>query len=430
MTNPESQDGKSSSSQEISEDATPATSGDATAASGTAPASRHGRGRLLLILGTLAAVVLLAWQPVSTMLHSRRVEQLRQKSKACQALEEWEQLANISTEWLSLEPGNVDAILKLALSQEKTGNIEAAAATLATVPDDDDRVLDALALQIDMYLSQLNRPSLAEAACLRLIRINSLAGRGYQRLIYYYSMTLQRAKLSKIIDDAIAAGCEPPEAYTYRLLLTALSFTDGQQTCARWLTGEPDNEAVLVAHAWHQARGSSSAAISESAPDVEKDGRSKAMNELLKTHPGNLEVLAFHVEEFLHEGDWSSAAKILGQARQDAENDSRFWRYKATILESQKQYENATAAARKAVELNAVDWRCHHQLAALLRLTTEPDQAGRESEIALAGKELEREMLQLPSARAWTPELPVRALEYLKICGELNLEKSLENRFD
>lgn len=430
MTNPESQDGNSSSSQEISEDVTPAASGDATAVSGPAPASRRGRGRLILILVTLAAVGLLAWQPVSTMLHSRRVEQLRQKSKAHQALEEWEQLANISTEWLSLEPGNVDAILKLALSQEKTGNIEAAATTLATVPDDDDRVLDALALQIDMYLSQLNRPSLAEAACLRLIRINSLAGRGYQRLIYYYSMTLQRAKLSKIIDDAIAAGCEPPEAYTYRLLLTALSFTDGQQTCARWLTGEPDNEAVLVAHAWHQARGSSKASISESAPASEDNVREKAMNELLKTHPGNLEVLAFHIEEFLHQGDWRSAARVLGQARQDAESDSRFWRYKAMILESQKQIENAIAAARKSIELNPVDWRGRMQLAALHRLTAASEEAGRESQIALMGKELERELLQLPSARAWSPGLPERTLKYLKMCGERRLEKSLAARFD
>ena len=83
---------------------------------------------------------------------------------------------------------------------------------------------------------------------------------------------------------------------------------------------------------------------------------------------------------------------------------------------------------RTALELHPVDWRSRLLLAAVLRRLGRPEEAAEASRIALLGKELHRELLELPNAVSWDEEVGARMYQYIEQSGAELARTSLKRR--
>lgn len=152
-----------------------------------------------------------------------------------------------------------------------------------------------------------------------------------------------------------------------------------------------------------------------------------AINRLLDKYPHNLEVLAFHLDFEIYNGDEEKVWNLLQRCPPDGENDPRFWRYRGWYLASQGQYEDAEKALRKSLELHPPDWITWLNLANVLR-RQEHSEAAEAAEISLAGKDLKRELFELPTARSVDKQLGLKIYKYLQRTGPPSAWQALERR--
>jgi len=120
---------------------------------------------------------------------------------------------------------------------------------------------------------------------------------------------------------------------------------------------------------------------------------------------------------------------LLGRCPSTAEQDSRFWRYRGWYLASQGEHAEAEQAFRKSLELHPADWRTWLDLANVLRRLQHP-QAAEAADIAFAGKELKRELFELPTARSLDNALARRLYEYFQRTGPRLAWRALERRIE
>lgn len=216
-------------------------------------ANRVRRPHAAIVGALLTLVIIVAAFPSYRWWRDGRTESFK---KACvRAVEEksWEQLEAIALRWTEWEPSNGDGWVYLAEASVQLGEVERAADALGRVSNSYHGALEALALRGELLFADLNRPLEAVETWQRMLAINARADVARQRLIYFYSMSLQRAKMLEHIRKAMDLECEPPESYAYFLLANELNFSDGLSVVAKWRETYPNEEALEVAHAIYKA---------------------------------------------------------------------------------------------------------------------------------------------------------------------------------
>jgi tetratricopeptide (TPR) repeat protein len=343
-----------------------------------------------------------------------------------QAIEakEWRLLREYSTQWTDWDPKANPGWVYRAEAAKQMEQFEEMALLLARVTDDYDGALEALSLQADLLFTELNRPLEAIKTWERMLKINPRSSRPYQRMIYFYAMTLQRKKMIDTIYLAMKNKCEPRESYGYLVIANAIRFTDGFFETTKWLQTYPDDEKLKVAQACYDSMQSDSGTI----PMFGAEPKTGKISEYLKEYPSNLEILANQIERDIHDGNLDGVPTLLQQADETAENDSRFWRYRGWYLMQADEDEKAATAAERSLELNKLDWRAWLQYSSILRKLNRLPEAERASEVAKRGKIAEQAVLELDNPAELDGEVAAFVYQFIKLAGADDALSAIEFR--
>lgn len=390
--------------------------------------SGHGWPVRRLLLGILLLLVAGGAYPAYRWFHAYRTAQYKSACVRAVADERWAELNTVASRWIEWDPSSNDAWVYVAEAAVQAGKPEEAAQALGRVSDSYQGALQALALRGEILFGDLNRPFEAAETWQRMLRINPYAALAHQRLIYFYAMTLQRKELVEQIESAIQNKCEPPEAYSYYLLAYELNFSDGLRVITRWRQNHPENELLEIAQACYAARNTEGKGQALFGEATVAPGDRSLIDACLVKFPENLEVLAFHIDQAIYDGEDARVAELLERAPAEAESDPRFWRSRAWYLSSIGKHEEARIALHEALMLHPVDWRSRWTLADVLRRLQRPAEAAEAAEIAVEGKELHRKLFEMPNAASLDESMGQRILGLLRRTGPALVQQGLERR--
>lgn len=364
--------------------------------------------------------------PCHRWLRQQRIHQLEIECRQAREDADWNLLGELAAEWSEIDGQSGSPWLFLAESAEGTGDAALQAEVLDKVPDDDPRCVPALEARVDLLFQKLNQPLDAVATCRRILQMDPASYEIRKRLIYFYALTLQRRELIPLIRESIQVWSEPPESYAYLFTASQLRFSNGYPTNRRWLERHPDHEKFYVACVVYLQQENSAAEVLALEPgDAVAE---PTLKECVRRFPRNIEVLILRLEESVESGDIETVEDLLDQAPEDAGQDSRFCRYRAWLHTVHGEHEMAHAELKKSLELDPYDWRSRHQLATVLRQLKMSEEAARMATMAQTGKLLSRQIVELPTAAAITPELLARLAKYADQCDDLLVANSIRLR--
>jgi len=357
-----------------------------------------------------------------------RVASLEAACNTARQAKLWPQLESLSTQWIEWEQDKALPWLYAAEAASEQGEQVRSAAYLYYLPNDDPRTPVALLELSHLQFGVLNQPIAAAQTCRRILNIQPDNAEAHRRLIFFYAMSRQRGPMIEEARRAIAVGCDTPETYLYLIGADWITFTNGHEVNNRWLQTAPENEAFLVAAAFHWVRSS---ALDESVEAPNPDGSSKSeqlMNELFVRFPNNLEVLAFHLDLAIFRGQEERTTELLAQAPPESVNDSRFWRAKGWVHETRREFDEAETAYLKAIELHPYDGQSHHNLASIYRRLQQLELVEKYQELAILGKEVMRDCLQSPNSQSLSDEVLSKMAIYVDLCGDRQVASRLRER--
>ena len=387
-----------------------------------------GQKKRIILLSAAALVVIGA--SVSAYFWWQAGETVRIAAACRMAIrkEEWDKAQPLAEQWVRRSPQDTNAWLSLADVAKSRGDLSATAECLARVPEDDSRYLKTQMLRGDLILDGLGLPHEAVKVWLGMLKVDPTATVAHQRLLYVYSMTLQREKLVAQIREAIRNKSEPPEAYGYILAAPNLLFTDGYLRVGKWLKSTPDDEILRVAHAVFAARTNPSRGMKMFGVGEIQPGDDTGVMQCLKDYPNNLELRAFIIERAISRDDMTTLGASLKDLPEAADKDSRFWRYIGTLRDYQRRPAEAAEALKRSLELHPLDWKSHHLMATVERVLGQVDVASKHADLAARGKQLEREIQELPNAAQVDPPLLARLQAYAQECGDTGVADGLKYR--
>lgn len=344
--------------------------------------------------------------------------------------EEWDKALPLAEQWVRRAPEDATAWLSMADVAKAKGDLVATSECLGRISPQDSRYLKSQMLRGDLILDGLGKPHDAVRVWQEMLAVAPDAPVPHQRLLYVYSMTLQRKKLVAQIREAVQQKAEPPEAYGYFLAAPNLLFSDAYVRLGQWLTATPDDETLRVAQAIFAARTNPSRGIKMFGADAIKPGDDSGVRKCLKEYPKNLELRAFVIEQALADNNMTAVSDALKDLPKEAEADCRFWRYIGVKLDFQRRYPEAAEAFRSSIKIHPMDWKSHHALGAVERVLGNADAAARHADLGSRGKQLEREIHELPNAAQVGPELLQSLMKYASDCGEKEIAAGLAYRLN
>jgi len=374
----------------------------------------------------LPIVALCAWGGYRTWFN-HRLEAARSQCVSADDQEDWQSVVKWGEIWTRLAPEDAEAWLLLADGYSKQGDFQRTAECLGRIPRDDERFLSARAMRGDLLLSELHLASEAEQNWREMLEVAPNATLAHQRLIYLYSITLQRGKMARQIRDAIAQKCEPREAYFYLMARSALNFSDGILRVGEWLKKDPENEVLIAANAVYRAKAPKGSALRLFGVEETAGGDLSTVDLALKQVPGNPELLAYHLEGLMIEGSVSEVADTLSKWT-DTDNSPRYWRYRGWLLDAQGQLHEAIECYNRSLELDPFDWRSRHELAGLQRIAGQSAESTDNAQIAALGKSVQQRFFELPNAKLADQQLMLDLLEFMEGCGDPDISNALALR--
>ena len=390
------------------------------------------RGSRIAIVLLLASVAASGAGPASRWMWNRRRAAYAAQCRAAREGRKWDELQRLAGEWSRRDPQSADPWLFLAEASEGQRDRPATAAALARIPDSDPRAPQALVELAKLEFGLLNRPFEGEATCQRLLRLEPRAAFAHQRLIQYYALTLQREKLVQQIRFAVDQKREPPEAYVYLLLLDSLRMGNGMKFNEIWLEAHPDEEIFVVARAIQvREPHDEQAGVTPDELDAARRasaGKLKLIESLLEKYPANLELLAYEIEHRINTGEIDRVTDLLSRAPEEAERDSRFWRFKGWVHETLDELPDAEAAYRQALQTHPLDWNAWNRLAVVYRRRQNPREVERLATLVEKARELRIKIRKLAAAELVTPEILADLQDYARKCGVDWLVEALERR--
>lgn len=358
---------------------------------------------------------------------SARVRSLAERAEEATTRRNWAELDDISREWTAAAPDVELAWTARAEAQRGLGDFRGMAEALGRVPRESPNYVKYALIRADVLLSELRDVSAAEAVWKDVLVVDRLSPQAWQRLIYVYAMTLRQTEMIQAIRSAAFLEREPAEAYVYTMTWGDMTFSDGAVRLLDWTRVAPGVEHLEVALAVFLATAPQRVS-STFFPDPELiPGSLARVDRCRKTYPHNTEILAYLIDRAMTEGDEDAVRGLLADAR-DVESDARFWRFRGWLLELDRQPEEAERHYQRGLALHPLDWRTRQQRAGVLRVLGRGEEAGRESELALRGKLLGREVAALATAADADEQLMRKVLAYLTDCGEKALAASLRRR--
>ncbi len=387
----------------------------------------------ILLVGV--AVVLLTLPFALRHWNDYRCATLAKQCRLARNNDEWDKLQALTTDWTSRDPQNGEAWLNRGIAATGQGSWAEAAEHFWQVPDSTLQAVPAMIELSKLSFTHLNQPLRGEAACERILAIDPLAAGARQQLIWFYAMTLQRAKLRQQILEAIRLEREPREAYVYYFLLSTLRSEEAVALNTRWLEGSPNSELFLVASVINlpdPQTGSSetpnSSAANDNRSDATKDDKLKQVAQLLTRFPHNLELIASHAEEQFARGDFATAAEILQNAPESAAQDGRFWRFKGWLHDANGEMQESIAAYRQALELHPIDWNTMNRLAVVERRVHNQPEVKRLTDLIERGNETRMRLKTEKAVEVVSPQILREMASLFRDCGDHEIATALEFR--
>jgi tetratricopeptide (TPR) repeat protein len=345
----------------------------------------------------------------------------------------WPVLEQEAIAWARWEPANARPWQYASQAAREQGQPERAAEYLRRVPGNAAGAPTALLDLSDLQFNELNQPLEGEATCREILRRSPRVPEAHRRLVFFYAMTLQRTRLIKQARDAIQLDCAGPEIFIYLTGADYLNFSNAQQLNERWLQANPENECFQVARVIHylgsQGLLEDTLGVDPNAKPTVKTAAHAEMlarlDEYRKRFPQDLEVLVYFLRQGCTSGDRTQVAKLLAQAPKAAEEDNRFWRFKGWLHAAREELAEGEAAYRQALQLHPFDWQSQHELAGILRRGRRLDEAASWQQRALEGKEIRKQIFQLPNVQAAPQVLLMRIARYVRDCGDHEIADQL-----
>ena len=396
--------------------------------------------RLRIALFSLLAITflaVLAFPQVAREWRRHQENQLANQCRQAASLHRWDELKVLVERWTSQNPSSGEGWMLRGRAAIGRGEWSEAADSFSKVPDWDPQAVAALAEATQLRFRRLNDPLKGAETLERILRINPKAAEAHQQLIGFYAATLQRQKLAKQIRAAIAAQCEPPEAYAYDFLLFTLRDNNTVSLNARWLKEHPEEEIFLVSNfllrpelaVQDSSSASMSTASSPSYPESESvSDKKKQVDVMLQRFPQNIELLAYQANLCIVTGDVRRGAEILAQAPASAGTDARFWRLEGWIHESNQEFDKAISAYHRGLELHAVDWNTMIRLSVVERRKQNLAEVKRLTALVERALELRRDLRKDDGSKTPSPAILGELAQYYRDCGEKTVGPALERR--
>lgn len=360
--------------------------------------------------------------------HEQRSKDFTRRCRALRQAKDWKTLAVVSDQWRSWDTTNVAAILFRAEAAQGVDEFQMAADLLHAVPAKSPKRLAALIERTTLLFGPLNQPLEGVRACHEVLELEPRAFTIHQRLIYYYAITLQQEELLRQIYRSIELGCEPIEAYVYLMLADVLTFQNGFDVTNRWLAADVSQETFLVARTIHLWKNLS---LEASPSDDTKEKLRLAetlLRDYLEQYPQNLAVLTFFANLALNNGEADQVESLLLRFPPTGMKDSRYWRFNGWLHAANDEPGKAEAAYRESLRVYPFSWSVRHELADILRRRRDFSQVAQMQELALVGKQLRQELMELPEARSVSKSLLTKIRDYASQCGDDFVADSLTQR--
>ena len=308
-----------------------------------------GRRKRWLLSGAAVLVLLVLLIPTLNWWSKSKTAEIAAACRKAIRLEHWDEAQSLADQWVRREPKEANAWLSMADVAKAKGDLAATAECLSRVPADDPRYLKCQMLRGDLTLDGLRKPIEAVEVWQEMLSVAPNATVAHQRLLYVYSMTLQRQKMVSQIRKAIKNRAEPPEAYGYMLAAPNLLFTDGYLRVGQWVEASPKDENLRVAQAIFAARTAPSRGMKMFGVDAVNPGDDSGVLQCLKEYPQNLELKAYLIEKAIADDDMTTLAKTLVDLPEGASEDCRFWRYIGQLRDFQRLPSDAAEAYQNSL---------------------------------------------------------------------------------
>ena len=366
---------------------------------------------------------------------SYRRNELTEQCRAARSRQRWDELQILADRWTAWDSQNGEAWMFRAQAAAGRREWSAAASHFWRVPDTDARVIPAMIELSKLAFTHLNDPLGGVEACERILRIDPRAAGAHQQLIWFYAMTLQREQLFRQIHAAIDVQREPREAYVYYFLADTLRSGSAVELNERWLEADPDSELFLVARVLQLPDSETESPDTPHATPAGETSKSmpgrsklKRVEELLHRFPHNIELLAYKAEGCIANGDIDGVVALLSQAPDAARQDSRFWRIRGWLHESNSELEEANTAYRRALELHAIDWNTMNRLAVVERRRQNIAEVQRLTKLVERANEMRRVLRKIPAVELTPPAIFVELAAIYRASGDRKVGSALDRR--
>lgn len=385
------------------------------------------KGLIIRLVLFIPVVLLCAWGGHRIWLKNH-LDDAKEQCLLADSQEDWQGVVKWGKTWTELAPKDSEAWLTLADGYAKLNQFEQTAKCLGQIARDDERYLTARAVRGDLLLTELHRAHEAEQNWREMLDVAPHATLAHQRLIYLYSMTLQRSKMVAQIREAILQKCEPRESYFYLMARSALNFSDGVLRVNEWLSEESESESLNAAYAVYRAKAPKGSALRLFGVEEVAGGDLSPIVTALQRFPNNPELLAYKIEGQIIEGSVGEVAEALSQWTSDTDSSPRYWRFRGWLLDAQGHLNEAITCYERSLNLDPFDWRSRHELAGLQRISGESYDSKRNAEIAALGKSVQQRFFELPNAKLADQQLMLDLLKFIIACGDKEVSDALASR--
>ncbi|MCP4169508.1 MAG: hypothetical protein GY758_01905 [Fuerstiella sp.] len=401
---------------------------------------RHGPGLrrkvILFSIGVLVLVAAFATRPLYESWQAQQAAKFRKKEALfrvdCLAAHDnydWEKVASIAREWTAWNANTSDGWLLLGDALQQRADYIGAVDALLSVPEQSPKAPAAYLEASHILFGPAGQPLKGVEICKRVVEIDPTSVDAWRRLIFFNAITLQRTEMLTEIENAIRAQAAPPEAYVYLVLADHLMFTNGIELTSRWGAAQPDVDLFNVARSIHLNETLDLAESQDTEPPSARDARRKSLAGLLSQFPQNPQLLRHFLNRHILDTQTEEVGRILAMLPEESAGDSLFWRFRGWYLSQQGQLQQAAEAYRTSLDLHAFDWRARFELSDIERQLGNADEARELRAVGLMGKDLRKELTQLPNALEVPPELMQRIELYARRCGERPIADAIRVQF-
>lgn len=375
----------------------------------------RGIGIVVVVILVIAAAIF----AVQRFMSGRSDESYLAECTQLADAEKWEDLKRVASRWVAESEMPDEALIFLSEAHLQSGDPKGAVDYLLDVPARSSRSYAALITASDLQFGPAGDPLGGVETLLLMAQQKPSSVTTRQRLIFFYAVTLQREKMLDAIYEAMEFGSEPLDCYAYLLIADHLSFTNGFKKNSEWLEADPDAELFQVARMVQLIRN---VAVAENATvRAQLDTYLAAFGKLREKYPKNPALLESAIERAIDDFDIETVEKLVAELP-DSVSDSVLLRHTAWLRFQQGEYEKALELLETSLRVFALDWHTWHELAACRRRLGDTAGAGEAATIALVGKALRKEVMQLDATTEISPDLLSRIADYAKQCGDWRVE--------